>query len=214
MREEPQPPKLPPEGTPPPKPGNVLDSVFRKDGPLPPAGFGLRTLAFLLDFVLLTILSAFIIWQLLIPRSHPGAWAELTAYTETFLAWMGGGAAEGESPPEPSHRLAEALTFASELQMLIFWIYFAVGEAFFNGSSLGKRFCRIRSVSTVTLGPLPILAGIVRGGLKTVCLFFLFPVALIATLLAAFFNKRKQLGHDLLSRTAVIDDRSVQMKNS
>jgi uncharacterized RDD family membrane protein YckC len=51
------------------------------------------------------------------------------------------------------------------------------------------------------------MTGIVRGGLKTMVLFFAFPLALIATFVAMFFNKRRQLGHDLLSRTAVIDEK-------
>lgn len=194
------------------RPETVLDSVFRKDGPMPPAGFGLRSLAFGLDFILLTLLSAFIIWQLVLPRSNPGIREELTAYTEEVIAWLGSENPDQQTAPRPSHNLSQAITFASEMQMLIFWIYFASGEAFFGGSSLGKRFCRIRSVSTITLGPLPVFAGIVRGGLKTLCLFFFFPLALIATLLALLFNKRKQLGHDLLSRSAVVDERSMQVR--
>jgi len=93
--------------------------------------------------------------------------------------------------------------------MLTIWLYFALGEAFFGGSSLGKRICRIRSVSTVTLGAPPLMAGIVRGGLKTLTLYLFFPLAMIATLAALFFNKRRQMGHDLMSRTVVIDEKFV-----
>ena len=83
-----------------------------------------------------------------------------------------------ETPfPEPGKNLAEALTIANELQMLCFWLYFSVGEAFFAGSSLGKRICCIRSVSTVTPSKPPIMAGIVRGGLKTLTLYFFSPSA-------------------------------------
>jgi len=196
-----------------PPPANVLDSVFREDGPLPPARIWLRILAFFLDFILLAIVSTVVIWQLIIPQSHPGAWAELRSWVEQLLEWMGSGNT-GAPGPEPSHNLARAMQQANELQLLFFWVYFAAGEAFFGGSSLGKRICRIRSVSTVTLGPMPKLTGIVRGGLKTVCLFF-FPIFTVpATLLALCFNRRRQMGHDLLSRTAVIDERSVQIKNS
>ena len=113
-----------------------------------------------------------------------------------------------EAPmPEPNRSLLEALQRANELQLLCFWFYFAFGEAFFAGSSLGKRICRIRSVSTVTLGPLPILSGIVRGGLKTLTIFFFFPVGMIATLATLLFNKRGQMAHDLMSRSAVIDEK-------
>jgi len=211
MAEAPQPdPKERPDS-----PGTVLDSVFRADGPLPPAGLGLRTLAFAMDFILLSILSAFISWQWIIPQSYPEAWNEFRAFTEAFVAWMQAG--DGTAAPEPSHNLSRALVLASEIQVIVFWVYFAAGEAFFHGSSLGKRTCRIRSVSTVTLGPLPVFAGLVRGGLKTVCIFFwlgVLPIGLIATWCGLFFNRRRQLGHDLLSRSAVVDERSMQMKNS
>jgi len=207
------PDKRPPNPGDAPPPGNVLDSVFREDGPLPPARIWLRMLAFFLDFILLAMVSGFVVWQLIMPQSHPGAWAEATSWFEQWLEWMQSGNANAPAP-EPSHNLTQALKKANELYLLIFWIYFAVGEAFFGGTSLGKRICRIRSVSTVTLGPIPKLTGIVRGGLKTVCLFF-FPIFLVpATLLALCFNRRRQMGHDLLSRTAVIDERSVQIKNS
>jgi uncharacterized RDD family membrane protein YckC len=115
--------------------------------------------------------------------------------------------------PEPSKALVRALGVANELQLLTFWLYFAIGEAFFAGSSLGKRICRIRSISTVTLGPPPILAGIIRGGLKTVTLFWLFPIAFAATFIALFFNKRRQLGHDLCARTVVVDEKYANLQS-
>ena len=60
------------------------------------------------------------------------------------------------------------------------------------------------------MGAPPIVAGIVRGGLKTIALFFVFPIALLATISTLFFNKRRQMGHDLLSRTAVIDEKYLK----
>lgn len=200
------------KATPPPiKPNNVLDSIFGGDGPMPTARFGLRALALILDFVLMTAVASVIIWKVVLPQSHPGAFGELMDWSEAFIEWVE--QREPETPmPEPSRELAEALGIANELQLLLFWIYFAIGEAFFAGSSLGKRICRIRSVSTVTLGPPPILAGITRGGLKTITLFWLFPVAFIATFIALFFNNRRQLAHDLFARTAVVDDKYVNLQ--
>ncbi|MFU8847362.1 MAG: RDD family protein [Opitutales bacterium] len=196
--------------TPPPiKPNNVLDSVFSAEGPLPAAKFSLRALALLLDLILMSAVASVIIWKIALPQSHPGAFGELMQWSQEIVQW-----AESREPgtplPEPSHELARALSVANELQLLAFWLYFAIGEAFFAGSSLGKRICRIRSISTVTLGPPPIFAGIVRGGLKTVTLFWLFPIAFAATFVALFFNKRRQLGHDLCARTAVIDEKHAQ----
>jgi uncharacterized RDD family membrane protein YckC len=194
-----------------PSAGKLLDSIFRKDGPMPPANISLRGLAFLLDFILISAVASILIWKIALPQSHPAAFTELTEWTQTVITWYGDQATAIAAPfPEPSRNLAEALTIANELQMLCFWLYFALGEAFFAGSSLGKRICRIRSVSTATLGKLPIMAGIIRGGLKTLTVYFFFPIAMIATLVTLFFNKRRQMGHDMMSRTAVIDEKLLK----
>ncbi|MGB0409646.1 MAG: RDD family protein [Opitutales bacterium] len=200
------------EDPPPIKPDNVLDSIFSEGGPMPTAKLGLRGLAFLLDFILITAVASLIIWKIALPQSHPGAFHELMHWSQEVIDWLGTRESD-KAPPEPSKHLAEALGVANELQLLIFWLYFAIGEGFFAGSSLGKHICRIRSVSTVTLGPPPILSGIVRGGLKTVTLFWLFPIAFLATFAALFFNKRRQLGHDLFARTTVIDEKYVNLQS-
>lgn len=199
-------------GTPPPiKPDNVLDSIFSQSGPMPTARFSLRALALVLDFVLMTAVASIIIWKIALPQSHPGAFGDLMQWSEQVMNWLENHGAN-EVIPAPSKELAEALSIANELQLILFWLYFAIGEAFFAGSSLGKRICRIRSVSTITLGAPPILSGIIRGGLKTVTLFWLFPVAFAATFFALFFNKRRQLGHDLCARTAVVDEKYVNLQ--
>jgi uncharacterized RDD family membrane protein YckC len=202
-----------PEPTPSePTPNNVLDSVLSDGGPMPSARLGIRTLAFLLDFVLLTAVATILIWKIAMPQAHPGAFAEFNQWSLEFVNWLSDSDAQSDSaPPQWSEALGQALVYARDLQLLIFWLYFAIGEAFCGGRSLGKLACRLRSVSTITLAPPPIMAGIVRGGLKTIALFFAFPVALIATIGALFFNQRRQLGHDLLSRTAVIDEKYLNL---
>jgi len=206
-------PKPAPSGPP-----NLLDSIFRDGGPLPPAKLGIRSLAFLMDFILLFILGSVIIWQFALPRAYPGA---LTEYTEGAQEWVTNlqeHIEQGHSPkdmelPTFSPYVNEAILFGWEVMLLVFWIYFAVGETLFKGSSLGKKACRLRTISTVTLGPPPIFAGIVRGGSKTLILFFYFPFGLLLALGALFFNKRRQMAHDLFSRTAVVDEKSVNLPN-
>lgn len=200
-----------PEAPPPIRPDNVLDSIFSEGGPMPSAKFSLRALALVLDCILMTAVASLIIWKIALPQSHPGAFGELMQWSQQVVNWLESGGS-GTAIPEPDKQLAGALAVANELQLLIFWLYFAIGEAFFAGSSLGKRICRIRSVSTVNLGPPPVFAGIVRGGLKTVTLFWLFPIAFAATFLALFFNNRRQLGHDLCARTAVVDEKYVNLQ--
>lgn len=178
---------------------------------MPTAKFSLRALALLLDFVLMTAVASVIIWKVVMPQSHPGAFGELLQWSEEVIQWID--TRGPDTPiPTPSRELAQALGLANELQLLLFWLYFSIGEAFFAGSSLGKRICRIRTVSTITLGAPHLLAGITRGGLKTVTLFWLFPIAFAATFIALFFNKRRQLGHDLCARTTVVDEKYVKLQ--
>ena len=186
-------------------PENVLDSVFSDSGPMPPAKLILRAFAFLLDVILVTAAASVIVWKIVLPQSHPGAMNELMIWSQELLDWWG--APKESPPPEASNGLMRALTLANELQLLIAWVYFAFGEALFAGTTLGKKIFRLKSVSTVTLGPPPFTAGIVRGGMKTILLFWLFPVLLVANFIALFFNKRRQLGHDWMSRTAVVDEK-------
>lgn len=223
------------DAPPPIRPENVLDSVFSEGGPMPTAKFSLRALALILDFILMTAVASIIIWKIVLPQSHPGASGELKEWSQEYAKWY---ATESGYPevdlkplevglfitttsfasyippegPQGSKDLDQALALSNEIRLLIFWLYFAIGEAFFAGSSLGKRICRIRSVSTITLGPPPILSGFVRGGLKTVTLFWLFPIAFIATFISLFFNKRRQLGHDLCARTTVVDEKYVNLR--
>jgi uncharacterized RDD family membrane protein YckC len=187
---------------------DVLDSIFSEKGPMPAAKIGIRTLAFALDFILITAIASLVIWKIAMPQSHPGTFNELQTWSESLVKAYQDRPADGAFViPEISNNLAEGIAYARDLQIIIFWLYFAIGEAFFKGSSLGKRSCRLRTVSTITLGTPPVFAGILRGGLKTITLFY--PIALIATILARFFNKRQQLGHDMLSKTAVIDEKFV-----
>ena len=66
-------------------------------------------------------------------------------------------------------------------------------------------------MSTVNLSSPPIMAGVVRGGLKTLTIYLFFPLGLLATLATLFFNKRSQMGHDLMSRTVVIDEKYLDL---
>lgn len=188
-----------------PKSGNVLDTIFRKDGPMPPARLYLRAIALLMDAVILFLVANFIILRILWPEAHPGAMAEYTAWFEAFTLSL----ANKEAIPAMNPSLLDALNDAYSVQIIVSWTYFAIGECLFNGASLGKRTFRLRTVSTVTLGPAPFFTGVVRSGIKTLILFYLFPLLIIGNLIAMCFNKRSQAGHDLLSRTAVVDEKKM-----
>jgi uncharacterized RDD family membrane protein YckC len=194
-----------PQSPPPIKPSNVLDSVLSDSGPMPTARLGIRALAFCLDLALILGVSALILKATLL-ADFPEAvavWADYNEamqngeYVKSMIFDM-----KGTNP-----ELFEIITHALSTTITVAWFYFAAGEAFFGGSSLGKRCCRLRSISTITLGQPTIFSGIVRGGLKTIMIFSFGIIGWAAMLIPLFFNKRRQMGHDLLSRTAVIDEK-------
>ena len=203
------PKKKSPAQPPPLKPSNVLDSIFNKKGSMPAASLGIRTLAFFLDFVLVYAVAIIFVYKIGWPANYPGTYFELEQWMRAVMAWAENRGTQAGSPPEMTEGLVAAFAYALNVMFITFWAYFGIGEAFFGGSSMGKRLCCIRSVSTVTLAHPPIFTGIVRGGLKTTALFIIFPISAVVPLIALFFNKRGQLLHDLLSRTAVVDERLI-----
>lgn len=175
---------------------------------MPPARFVIRALAFCLDLALILGVSALIL-KVTLFESFPEAasiWADYNVamqnldYAKRMIFDMNG------TNPE----LFEIISYALGTTITAAWFYFSTGEAFFGGSSLGKRCCRLRSISTITLGDPTIFSGIVRGGLKTIMLFSFGIIGWAAILIPLLFNKRRQMGHDLLSRTAVIDETQLQ----
>lgn len=204
-----QPPKQngPPKLPPPLKPSNLLDSIFQPKGPMPAAGIGIRALAFFLDFILLYGIAGLLVYKFGWPANYPGAYFEFNEWSQTLWSWAQNTSAQKGPPPEMSESLMAAFGYALNLMFMTFWAYFGASEAFFGGSSLGKRLCCLRTVSTVTLSRPPIFTGIVRGGLKTTVIFIVFPISAPLTLFGLLFNKRHQMLHDMLSRTAVIDER-------
>ncbi|NCG09409.1 MAG: hypothetical protein GWO81_07605 [Verrucomicrobia bacterium] len=190
-------------------PSTVLDTILADDGPMPAARLGIRTLAFVLDFILCSAVATILIWKVFLPMSHPGSFLELNEWIDQLLQWLQNSESTRETMPKPGNDLLAALRYASEVQLLTFWAYFGIGEIFLGGS-LGKRACRLRTISTLTLAPLNVFAALLRAGIKTAALFFLSPLLLIATLAALFFNPRRQTGHDLLARTAVIDEKHLK----
>lgn len=195
----------------PPSSNHVLDAILSDEGPMPSARLGIRSFAFLLDFILCTFIAALLIWKIILPQSHPESFEELTIWTEQLIEWSQSTAPTVDNMPKPEDSLIRALRHASEIQLICFWIYFALGEIFLGGS-FGKRTCRLRSINTVNLGSLTVFGAILRAGIKSAAIFFLCPLGLIANSLALLFNKRRQFGHDLLSRTAVIDEKQTITK--
>lgn len=200
----------PQQKSPPIQSKDDLDSLLRDSGPMPTARLGIRALAFLLDLVLILGVSALILKMALFSNFPDAAsiWNDYTIviqdleYAKRLMLDM-----KGTNP-----ELFEIISYVLSTIVTVAWIYFAAGEAFFNGSSMGKLCCRLRSISTITLGQPTFFSSIVRGGLKTILVFSFGIIGWAAMLIPLAFNKRRQMAHDILSRTAVVDEKHLNIQ--
>lgn len=183
-----------------------LDTVLSENGPMPAAKLIIRAQAFVLDFIFISLFAYILIWQLIIPRIFPEAPIELEKWSRDFIEWFGSdGFEQGKPFPTWSEAFKNTMMYAQLLMFLTYWLYFAIGEVFFHGYSFGKAICRLRTISTLSMKKPLFFSAIARSGIKALAL--LSPVIFVLTIAVVGFNKRKQMGHDLLSRTAVIDER-------
>lgn len=186
-------------------PKNVLDSVLSEKGPMPAARIGIRLQAFFFDWVFISMLAAILV-RLVIPHFFPGAIVESNKWLDDFADWITqGGFTKNIPMPQWSESFASTVVFAQLFVFHIFWLYFTASDAFFSGYTFGKLICRLRTVNTVTMKEPLLASSIARGGLKALAMFS--PLILLATVAVLKFNKRRQMGHDLLCRTAVVDER-------
>ncbi len=185
----------------------VLDSVLSDSGAMPAARLGIRLQALILDCVFVILFSLIAIGQFALPQAFPNVYTEVEQWNRDFSEWLDKRKNSSENNPMPtlSDSLEDAVIYAQTLTLFFFCLYFAVGEAFFSGYTFGKSICRLRTISVVTMEKPFFFSSIARAAIKAFAI--LSPFILLATLIALFFNKRRQMGHDLLCRTAVVDER-------
>lgn len=189
---------------------SVLDAVLSDSGAMPAARLGIRLQAFVLDCIFITLFSFIVIGQFALPRAFPNALTEMNAWNEEFTEWFSGLAKKSDSSeskpmPQLSQSLEDAMIYVQMLALLFFWLYFTIGEAFFSGYTFGKSICRLRTISVITMQKPFFFSTVVRAGIKSFAV--LSPFILFATVIFLKFNKRRQMGHDLLCHTAVVDER-------
>ena len=193
-------------------PRDVLDSVLSDNGTMPAAHLWIRFQAFVLDWVFISLLASLIIWRFLMPQEHPDAYTELNEWVEDVAKSLGNnGLLAWDTIPPWNESLKAAISDAQIFMTLAFWIYFAIGEAFFVGRTFGKAIFRLRTISVITMEKPFFVSAILRAGIKTLCLAF--PLLLVVTMILFRFNRRRQMGYDLLCRTAVIDERYLPAPN-
>ena len=184
---------------------SVLDSVLSDNGPMPAAHLFIRSQALVLDWIFVSVFTVMVI-GFVMPYISPDALDESRIWSRDFADWVKqADFLKGIPMPQWSESLAVIMVFAQFFTFVAIWLYFAIGEIFFAGHSFGKSICRLRTISTVTMKKPLLLSAISRSGIKTLAL--LDPLIFLATTVVLGFNKRKQMGHDLLCRTAVVDER-------
>lgn len=191
---------------------SALESVLSESGAMPTARMGIRLQAFFFDWIFVSLLASIVIWKFAMPQKFPDAYDNLNIWFQDLVHWFGtDGFQKGTPMPQWNEALTDAMTFAQLLTLSAFWLYFTIGDAFFSGCTFGKSICRLRTISIVTMEKPFFLTAIMRGGLKAFAL--LYPILMVATMIALKFNRQRQMGHDILCKTAVVDERYLSSVN-
>lgn len=178
---------------------------------------GHRSLAFLLDCVLVGVLTLFLLDRILLPMYYPEEHAELKAnyiaYQEAFEE-----AREKKEPNPPykdyfreSEEYVAVSQFGLYIVMLLFFAYFFVCELFMRGATLGKKMFRIQTIILGVNQPPGGLQALLRAAMKTLMLIGLAPLSWIGFIMA-FFTPHKRSAHDILTRTLVVRESEQTVK--
>lgn len=165
-----------------------------------------RIIAFFLDIILVGSFSLMVLTVFIIPKKYPGTMQELwqlSSHPENT---------QKQRIEKMSPQLKEMVQSGNTIVVLLFWAYFTMSEILLKGSSLGKLIFRIRVVNASTLAPPSMFDSILRSGLKTFSLLVWVPIPILNLVFPIFtlnyflffFTSKAQAGHDLLTRTIVI----------
>ena len=180
------------------------DSLMINAEILPQPPIWVRTLSFMLDYCLLSILSALILTQILLPLYPSLSWEALMNWSDDYLKALQ--STGKESLPIASQIVEDTLLFISESVTLIFLSYFFICDFVFKGSTIGKKIFNLRTISLIHPDKIPFTNSLMRAAAKTLILFYFFPIILILAVLTKYLHKSKQWGHDLISHTKVVDE--------
>ena len=164
---------------------------------LEPAPYLQRLAAFLLDFVLIIVFTAFLLNIFILPEYFPGAQEIFREQFEEYLKLLQAAATQEELMQQITFdRIVQEAIGASAFWFLgLFSVYHAIGESFFQGSSFGKRVFSLQVLSVVTCEPLGFFEAFLRGALKAVTLMVYAPLLWINYALV-FFGTKRQCGHE------------------
>jgi uncharacterized RDD family membrane protein YckC len=171
---------------------------------LPEAPVAYRSLAFLLDYILLILLATLIILQVILPLNPTFSLEALNEWLQDYFAWAESN--KQSEAPILNDSAQSILLLITESFSIIFILYFALCDTVFKGSSIGKKIFNLKTITLTPRDSIPVFHAIVRAISKTIILFYFFPILLLVAILTKRFHKSKQWGHDLISQTKVIDE--------
>jgi uncharacterized RDD family membrane protein YckC len=183
--------------------------------PVRPAGFGWRTLAFLLDLLPLTFLAQHLAGVTAGDEARQGR-ADLETWVDTVVkAYAEGIAGAGLDPVRVALQAAPAtggdwVVHAGFVGALTFALALGLQEAALGGRTLGKAVVSLRVIDVRTGQPPAVAGCLLRGAWKG--MFLCLPSLLVNLVgLIGFhlplFRKDGRALHDLATFTQVIDGR-------
>lgn len=189
-----------------------MQAVASTNGADPtPVGFTLRLVAFLFDYVLITVFLFTILTTWILPDFYPGFITDLETLANEQARLSQANASTKEIlilHGNFMQRHSSALDTINTFYLFTFWIYFSFSEYFLTGTTLGKKMFKLRVVDADTLSEPSPRATFIRNCLKSMAACILFPLLAVSFLLC-IFNRRRQTGHDWVARTIVIRDNPV-----
>jgi uncharacterized RDD family membrane protein YckC len=171
---------------------------------LPEPSITYRSLAFLLDYILVVLLATLIILQVILPLNPTISLEALNEWLETYLNWAESN--NQSTAPILNDSAQSTLLLITESFSIIFILYFALCDTVFKGSSFGKKIFNLKTITLTPRDTIPVFHASIRAISKTIILFYFFPILLLVAILTKRFHKSKQWGHDLISQTKVIDE--------
>ena len=166
-----------------------------------------RIIAFLLDLILIGAFILMFITNFVIPVKYGGTVEELNKVSQEYMNTSK--MTQKELFTKMSPELKEMIQVSQGYTVFMLWMYFAFSEILMSGGSLGKKVFSLRVVNSRTLEPPRLFDSILRSGLKTLALITWIPIFIVNFFLI-FITKRNQAGHDLLTRTIVIEGTLVK----
>ena len=166
----------------------------------PPASMLNRTIAFLLDIMLVIILTVVIV-----STAFPEGMAELQTRSEE-AAKAGKLFLSPEDVTQDNQTLRKFMGMISGTSFLLMLLYFMLSEVLLGGATLGKKVFNLRTAYRDSPRIPPLGQLFLRALIKTVSFLSLGSILFIlfANFLIAFFRPDRRTLHDILTKTSVV----------